>query len=52
MAAGVSAALPAAVSLGSAIGSTALYSALGALASTLLALPVALLAADAVEFEY
>ncbi len=45
MAAGVSAALPAAVSLGSAVGSTALYSALGALASTLLALPVALLAA-------
>jgi len=45
MAVGVSSTLPAAVSLGAAIGSTALYSALGALASTLLALPVALLAA-------
>jgi iron(III) transport system permease protein len=37
--------LPAAVSLGSAVGSTALYSALGALVATALALPVSLLAA-------
>jgi iron(III) transport system permease protein len=45
MAAGVSSALPDAVGLGAAVGSTALYSALAALAATVLALPVALLAA-------
>jgi iron(III) transport system permease protein len=41
---GGSSTLPAAVSLGSAIGYTAVYSALGALAATVLALPVSLLA--------
>jgi iron(III) transport system permease protein len=45
MAAGVSSVLPNAVGLGAALGSTALYSALSALAATVLALPVALLAA-------
>jgi iron(III) transport system permease protein len=45
MAAGSSSALPAAVSLGSAAGYTVLYSAVGALAATVLALPVSLLAA-------
>jgi iron(III) transport system permease protein len=42
---GGSSTLPAAVSLGSAVGYTAGYSALGALAATVLALPVSLLAA-------
>lgn len=45
MAAGVSSALPNAVGLGAAVGSTALYSFMSALAATVLALPVALLAA-------
>ena len=45
MAAGVSSALPNAVGLGASAGYTALYSALGALAATVLALPVSLLAA-------
>jgi iron(III) transport system permease protein len=45
MTTGGSSALPAAVSLGSAVGYTALYSALGALVATVLALPVSLLAA-------
>jgi iron(III) transport system permease protein len=45
MAAGVSSALPNAVGLGAAAGYTVLYSALGALAATVLALPVSLLAA-------
>jgi iron(III) transport system permease protein len=41
---GASSTLPAAVSLSSAVGYTALYSALGALVATVLALPVSLLA--------
>lgn len=45
MASGVSSALPNAVGLGASAGYTALYSALGALAATVLALPVSLLAA-------
>ena len=45
MAAGVSSALPDAVGLAASTGYTALYSAFGALAATVLALPVALLAA-------
>jgi iron(III) transport system permease protein len=45
MALGDSSTLPAAVSLGSTVGYTALYSALGALVATALALPVSLLAA-------
>ena len=45
MAAGVSSALPNAVGLGAAVGSTALYSFMSALAATVLALPVALLTA-------
>ena len=44
MAAGVSSALPSAVGLGALAGYTALYSAMGALAATILALPVSLLA--------
>lgn len=44
MVAGGSSALPAAVSLGAAAGYTALYSALGALVATALALPIAMLA--------
>jgi iron(III) transport system permease protein len=45
MAAGVSSALPNAIGLGASVGSTALYSAMAALAATVLALPVSLLAA-------
>jgi iron(III) transport system permease protein len=45
MATGVSSALPNAVGLAASAGYTALYSAMGALAATVLALPVALLAA-------
>jgi iron(III) transport system permease protein len=45
MAAGGSSTVPAAVSLAAATGYTALYSAVGALAATVLALPVSLLAA-------
>jgi iron(III) transport system permease protein len=45
LAAGGSSSLPAAISLGAAAGYTALYSAAGALAATVLALPVSLLAA-------
>lgn len=44
MSIGASSTLPAAVSLSSAVGYTALYSALGALVATVLALPVSLLA--------